>query len=271
MALWIVGATVLTACASERKPASGSEQVLLVPPMPRVAASAASAPPVVSGPAADSAWGVPANKARDRRWELRGPRSLELMQTEVQDVERLLAQTPKSAARRAPLLRRIAEIYVELARTAQGATRAEASHKAIAAYEAILTNHQSDYGWIDEVRYYLGLEYELVGDFFNAHATQHNLIMTAPHSQLIPLAYFSIGEVLFSEGAANPTRNDLALEAYAKVLKYPLPMNTVYAEALLRLAQTHERKGNPTAAKSFLDQLLHDFPHSDAAERAKER
>jgi TolA-binding protein len=85
------------------------------------------------------------------------------------------------------------------------------------------------------------LEHELAGDLRNARRAYYELIKTSPQSKLIPLAYFAFGEMFFTEAASDPSKDQLALQAYAEVLKYPPPSNVVYAEAQRRVSEVKAR------------------------------
>jgi TolA-binding protein len=253
------------ACASDPKPAPHEDPApLVIPPMPT--ASASAMPIATPDPSEDSLRGGPSIAARDPRMGTRRPRSRALTLTEIQGLDRLLSTVQKNAPDRPQLLRRIAEDYIELARTSDGTARGDARRKAIDAYETIAADHPT-YALLDEVRYYLGLEHELGGNLTKARSTYYDLIKSHPNSKYIPLAYFAFGEMFFEEAKNDASKNDLAVQAYNEVLKYPA--NTVLPDALLRLAQTHERQGDPVKAKSYLDKLLRDHPDSEAAQRAK--
>jgi TolA-binding protein len=253
------------ACASDPKPAPHEDPTpLVIPPMPT--ASASQAPVAAPDPSEDSLRGGPSIAARDPRMASRRPRSRAHTLTEVQGLERLLSTVQKTAPDRPQLLRRIAEDYIELARTSDGSARSDARRKAIDAYETIVNDHAS-YGQLDEVRYFLGLEHELGGNPTKARAAYYDLIRSHPNSKYIPLAYFGFGELFFEEAKNDASKNELAVQAYNEVLKYPA--NAVLPDALQRLAQTHERQGDPVKAKAMLDKLLRDHPESEAAQRAK--
>ncbi len=260
----LVAALFLVGCASDPPPRT-EPAPLVIPPM--ASASASSAPVAAPEPVEEFAGG-PSIAARDPRWAARKPRSRALMLTEAQGLERLLGSTATNAPDRPELLRRTADTYIELARTSDAKARSDARRKGIELYEILVRDHPT-YASLDEVRYYLALEYELKGDLKNARTIYYDLIRNHPSSKLIPLAYFAFGEIFFLEAQNDPSKNDLAAQAFLEVIKYPAPTNTILSDALLRLAQTYDRKGEPQKAKQMLDRLLRDHPDSEAAARAK--
>lgn len=111
------------------------------------------------------------------------------------------------------------------------------------------------------------LEYELAGDLSKARDAHHMLLKTAPSSRFVPFVHFSFGEMFFAEGASDAKKNALAAHAYGEVLKFAPPLNPLHADALFRLAQTHERMGDDAKAKTLRDELHRLFLDSDAAKR----
>ena len=190
-------------------------------------------------------------EARPSASPTRPPRPRALLVTEIQLLEELASQTPERASDRAQLLRRIAEDYVELERAAHndGVARVvtEARAKAIKAYALLATDHP-DYPANDEVLFYLATEYEQSADLRNARKAYFELIQKAPESRYVPEAYLAFGEMFFDEGARDPSKWDLALAAYRKVLAYPPPRNRVYGYACYKLAWVLENQGDRAGA-----------------------
>ena len=52
----------------------------------------------------------------------------------------------------------------------------------------------------------------------------------------MPNAYLAFGEMFFSEAAGDPSKWELARQAYQKVIAYPPPQNEVYGYAWYKLA-----------------------------------
>ena len=230
------------AASSAPAPVEPPVQPLVIgksPPMP-IATSAE--PPSVANddapvaPTTDLA--IPGRDPRNARTQLR---ARALIVTELQALENLFVATASTSPDRPALMRRLAEDYAELSRTGGGALSTSA-HRAALKYYELLASEYPRYPQIDEVWYYAGLEHELTGNPSKARRCYYELIKTSPQSKLIPLAYFAFGEMFFAQGATDPSKDDLALQAYAEVLKYPPPSNTVYADAQGRVVEVKARK-----------------------------
>jgi TolA-binding protein len=243
---------LLLACSPSPQPAPLDAPMVDLP----VASSSAGATPIATTSAApvSDATPVPTNgcavaiPARDRRKSRLQARSAPLLATEIQGLEQLNGATAPTAPDRPQLLRRLAEDYAELACALfasgdQAGTR-KARQDAIAKYEAIVNGYPS-YAALDEVYYYAALEHELLGDLRSARSQYYSLISKFPNSKHIPAAYFAFGEMFFAEGAADPSKNQLAEQAYREVLKYPAPGNPVRADAEARLKELQTRSRGP--------------------------
>jgi TolA-binding protein len=203
---------------------------------------------------------------RDSRRSVRTPRARALVATEVQALEQLLAATRQGAPDRPQILRRLAESYVELARGAAGDTALSnrSSSEALARYQTLL-DESPQYTLADEVRYYMALESERLRDFRGARMKYYEIIQKHPNSKHVPGAYFAFGELFFDEAKSDPTKNELAAQAFLQVLKYPAPANGLFPDALLRLVQTYERMGEHGKAAPYARRLRQEFASSDAA------
>jgi tetratricopeptide (TPR) repeat protein len=181
--------------------------------------------------------------ARDPRLN-RPARMRALLVVELQQLERLFDATAAGAPDRGALARRLAEDYAELSRSAgaSGGVAATAHAGALKYYDLVVTEDPKN-TLIDEVYYYRGLESEMRGDLRRARSSYYDLIKNRPNSKLVPLAYFAFGEMFFAEGISDPSKYDLAEQAYKEVLKYPPPANFIYAEAKQRLDEIAARKG----------------------------
>ena len=219
---------------------------------------------------------------RDERKSRLQARQRALLVTEIQGIERLVEGTKKNAPDRPQLLRRLAEAYVELEAAAfrdkteaeikrdslkksnaqaagQQQTQAnqadgvmkQARRKAIEHYTSIVNDYPT-YGQLDEVLYYLAYEYEQASDLKNARSVYYDLIKKRPDSKYIPNAYLAFGELFFNEAQGDPSKWDLAAQAYSEVIKYPPPNNKVYGYALYKLAYVFWNKGE-------LDKSLNAF------------
>ncbi len=210
---------------------------------------------------------------RDERKSRLQARQRALLVNEIQGIERLFETTRKNAPDRPQLARRLAEAYVELEAAAfrekteaeikrdgfkksnpqaagQQQTQAnqadalmkKARGKAVQNY-TLVVNEYPTYGQLDEVLYYLAYEYEQASDLKNARAVYYDLIKKRPNSKYIPNAYLAFGELFFNEAQGDPSKWDLAAQAYTEVIKYPPPNNKVFGYAWYKLAYVHWNKG----------------------------
>jgi tetratricopeptide (TPR) repeat protein len=210
---------------------------------------------------------------RDERKSRLQARQRALLVTEIQGLERLFETTAKNKPDRPQLARRLAEAYVELESAAfRDKTQAEikrdelkksnpqaagqqqtqanqayqvmkaARKKAIDNY-TIIVNEYPTYSQLDEVLYYLAYEYEQANDLANARKVYYDLIKKAPQSKYIPNAYLAFGELFFNEAQGDPSKWDLAAQAYTEVTKYPAPANKVYGYAWYKLGYVYWNKG----------------------------
>lgn len=215
---------------------------------------------------------------RDERKSKLQNRARALLVTEISGLESLFASTAKNSPDRVDLSRRLAEDYVELETAAfKEKTQAEidrdnakksnpqlASQKQAQAnqanqfmtrartqaekYYGLIKSDYPNYSKLDEVLYYLAYEYEQSND--NAHARQVylELIKTRPQSKYIPNAYLAFGELFFNEAQGDPSKFDLAAQAYQEVIKYPPQTNKVYGYAWYKLGYVKWNQGDFTAA-----------------------
>jgi tetratricopeptide (TPR) repeat protein len=181
--------------------------------------------------------------ARDPRLKRGLTRPQALVSRELQQLEQLFPASQAGSPDRPSIARRLADDYAELSRLTDGA-EASAAHAASLKYYEVLTN-EPQYAQIDEAYYYAALEHELAGDMRKARSAYYELIKRAPTSKFIPLAYFAFGELFFAEAASDPSKDQLAEQAYREVLKYPPKTNAVYVEAQSRLAEIAARTKSP--------------------------
>ncbi len=210
---------------------------------------------------------------RDVRAIRLAPRAKNLLVTQIQQLAQLFSTTKKNAPDRPQIARRLADTYVELESLAfremvqaqmkrdalkktdpkaagleqTKANEAEkvmkaARKQAIETYTIFVTDYPT-HASIDEVLYYLAYEYEQAGDMKNARATYYDLIKKAPQSHYVPNAYLAFGELFFNEAQGDPTKWDLAAQAYTEVVKYVAPQNKVQGYAFYKLAYVHWNKG----------------------------
>ncbi|MDB4933241.1 MAG: hypothetical protein JWP87_213 [Labilithrix sp.] len=217
----------------------------------------------------------------DRKIRLEA-RQRALLAVEVQRIESLFAGTRKNAADRHQIARRLADGYVELESAAfRDKTEAEirrdalkpknaaaaggeqtqaneadrvmkgARKRAIELYTLVAADYPT-HPLLDEVLYYLAYEYEQAGDLKNARAVYYELIQKAPTSKYVPNAYLAFGELFFNEAQGDPSKWDLAAQAYTEVVKYPPPANKAFGYAWYKMAYVFWNKGE-------LDKSLNAF------------
>src|SRR5262245_31207652 len=215
-----------------------------------------------------------ANAQRDSRALRLKARQRALLATEINGLENLFSGTPKNSSDRPTLARRLAEDYVELESAAfRDKTQAEierdnlkktnpnaagqkqtdansaakvmlaARTKAIA-YYTLVKNEYPNYPQLDEVLYYLAYEYEQGNDYANARKVYYELIQKRPDSKYIPNAYLAFGELFFNEAQGDPSKWELAKQAYVEVTKYPAPNNKVFGYAHYKLAYVFWNQGD---------------------------
>jgi tetratricopeptide (TPR) repeat protein len=207
-------------------PQSAPPTVEIPPPAAPLSAApiASKAPP----PLLEPMMPVEVNDALDPR---KSPRAKALLTTELQGLLQLLAATPATAVDRPMLLMRIAEDFAELRRAGE----ASASQSAIQHY-AELTKGYPSFAHIDDARYFLGVEYLAIHDAMNARRTFYELISRSPSSRWVPYAYFAFGELFFEEVKSDPSKADLAKQAYREVIKFSTsPITARAAERLHQL------------------------------------
>ncbi len=223
-----------------------------------------------------------ASAQRDDRKNKLAARSKQLLITEIQGIERLFASTPAKAPDRPQLARRLAESYVELEASAfrdktmaevrrddlkkaknpaagQAQSQVDASDKVAKSarksairYYTVVVKDYPNYPALDEVLYYLAYEYEQAGDNKNARRVYLDLINSRPKSKYIPNAYLAFGELFFNEAQGDPSKWDLAAQAYKEVIKYPPETNKVYGYAWYKLGYVYWNKGEaPEALNAF--------------------
>ena len=116
--------------------------------------------------------------------------------------------------------------------------------------------------------YYLAYEYEQAQDLENARKVYYELIQKAPQSKYIPNAYLAFGELFFNEAQGDPSKWELAAQAYQEVIKYPPPNNKVFGYAHYKLAYVYWNKGEFPRA---LDEFKKTIDYGDAVRAAAER
>ena len=183
---------------------------------------------------------------RDSRRAVLSPRATPLLIAEVQQIETLFVRTETSSPERPRMMWRLAEDYVELAsaeareqKTSAERARVERAKKVEKAARLTAIKYyrrlEGEYprfcykgtapatpnaGCLDEVLYFMGLEYEALGDYPEARKVYFSLLKGFPQSALIPLVYFGFGELFLKEAQAEPGKWSLALRAYGKAAEY---------------------------------------------------
>jgi hypothetical protein len=181
------------------------------------------------------------------------PRPWQTIAAEIRIYEARLRMLWSWDPTRLDVIRDIADDYVEQASSggpfSVGAHRTAWSH-----YDTLV--RATGYPFKDEVRYYLGLEYELDGLLARAGTTYREIVRS--NSRFAPYAAFGLGELALEE-----SNFDGALQWYSSVLH--VAANPLEPDAVLRIGQVHEAKGELDLARPMFRQLLRLYPTSDAA------
>ena len=239
-------------------PTSGPETSNPSPPDQELTPPAALADPPPVAPR-------PRDAVRDPRISVTGRRPVALVVTELSGLENLFGATPTNAPDRAVLARRLAEDYVELSHVARADAGAKAAERAIRYYGLIRTDYPA-YAQGDEVAYFLGYEYERAGDVASARRAYFDVIAKYPSSRWVPYAYFAFGELFLAEADADPSKFELALQAFQKVTAYS--KSDVAPQAMLRIGTIHARRGEKAEAANAFERLRREYPSSPAADGA---
>ncbi|MDW8360890.1 MAG: tetratricopeptide repeat protein [Myxococcales bacterium] len=202
------------------------------------------------------------DEATRRNRERVEARAWDLLQREVQVLQRLVRNTRTNDPRRPDILLRLAETYFEMqqavnarvrsfdqpifearqAKNAQKVRQLEQQQRqaeeqlnairqdAIRAYATLVQDHP-DYRRMDEVLFSLAFSLEEMRQFDRARQVYHRLIKGFPQSRFVPHAYLSFAEYYFAEGQMRE-----ALTFYQKVVELPPERNPVYGFALYKMA-----------------------------------
>jgi len=275
--LGVLGLVTIVACGGEDHLVSVAEQPgpqqLVIPPMdagaPMVVEAPVDAGPVAIEPDPGESTTPPIDEvtARDVRAVSTSIRSQAVVVTELQGLEQILTTIPTTDPKHAVLLHRTADEYAELAHVTTTPAVVTSSRKKEVAHLTTLINNFPSFARLDEARYYRGLAYERLGDLKNARSSYYDLIKHHPTSKLIPFAYFAFGELFFADARSDPSKWDLAKQAFMEVLKYPPPANGIFPFALLRVGQVADAHGDSAKAQSNFDRLRRDFPTSAAVKQ----
>jgi tetratricopeptide (TPR) repeat protein len=92
---------------------------------------------------------------------------------------------------------------------------------------------------------------EAAGDLMAARKAYFTIIQQQPASRYIPLVYLAFGESFAAEARNDPSKSELAKQAYREVTKYPPPDNQVYAYTTLRIGQLEAGDDPAKALASF--------------------
>ncbi|TKD09899.1 tetratricopeptide repeat protein [Polyangium fumosum] len=96
---------------------------------------------------------------------------------------------------------------------------------------------------------------ERAGNLDQAKEGYLKIVQQYPDSPYIPLVYFAFGELFFKDGQKDPIKLDFAEQSYDEVLKFPMPNNTAWIAANLRLAEVYRQNGDPPKALSSLKKV----------------
>jgi TolA-binding protein len=197
--------------------------------------------------------------ARELRPMSKRTRSAALLAAEIQGLESLRNATNQNAPDYPQIVRRLAEDYSELAYSNHNPH--DARNHAITEY-ALLKNSFPSYAQLDEVHYYLAYTYELENDMSSARKVYYELIQKFPSSKWIPYAYYAFGDLFYREAKSDPSKWQLAHQAFLEVQKFS--SSAIQPWALLRLGQTFDAMGDHAKAQLAWTRLKSQYPQSAA-------
>jgi tetratricopeptide (TPR) repeat protein len=211
---------------------------------------------------------APLQPARELRASVLHPRAANILKAELQALTVLYEATPRDAPDRRSLLRRLAEGYSALARVDWRA-EAAARRRAILYYGTLAEDYKTSCasptdGCADEALYYMGLEQEVAGKVVKAGKSYQEIIRNYPQSPFYPYAFFAHTEIFFEHFHKVPPTWYITELSYQKVLQFS--DSRVAPEALIRLAQIAELKGDAEEAEQHYEKLRKMYPA--AAKRA---
>ena len=228
------------------------------------ASASAARPPALPPGAADSAMPkepLPAELAaldEDVRSVpfMRKQRDRAVLETEIAELERLLAATPKTSDERPQLFERLGLSYGELEYVlrGRGGDAGDVSHSRMGtpAPEVLaarakhiknldmLSRQYPVYLRADAVLFTLARAHERAGDASAARKTLLQLVQSVPQSPIVPRAYASFGELFWREAQL-----DLARTSFAEATKDPKLPTAAYAHYRVALiaVRAKDREG----------------------------
>jgi tetratricopeptide (TPR) repeat protein len=126
---------------------------------------------------------------------------------------------------------------------------------------------------LDAVLYHRGREYEKANEPAMARKAYFELIVKRPDSRFVPRAYLAFGELFFAEAGQDPSKWELAEQAYQKVVSYPPEKNDVYDYAWYKLGLVFWNSGDLDRARAAFQKTIDygaAYPeHPGAAQLAK--
>lgn len=102
----------------------------------------------------------------------------------------------------------------------------------------------------------MALEDERTGHLNSARQGYFQIISNQPASPFVPLAYLAFGELFATEAELDPSRWELARQAFLETAKYPATSSSVLAYAHLRTADTYLRTGDRPRALAYYKQAV---------------
>lgn len=257
-------ALLLVGCASSAQPNQPSTTAAVVPATPEPVPASPSPQPVPATLAVDA---TPHDRALvasppEGGNTLSAPigphaptRSPGLIRRELNLLERLLRATLNASPDRFNVLHRLGDGNAELAAACESEGQDEPArdaHQKAAAHFSRLVAEAPSYARLDEVRYDLGVQRLALGDRQGARKAWLELLQHHPQSKLVPHVYLAVADMLFEEAAADPAKLQAAKQAYAKVLTFPPPRNTLYGYAAYKLGWIHYNLGHfPASLAAF--------------------
>lgn len=146
----------------------------------------------------------------------------------------------------------LADQWAELAAVAVDAHTKKVAHEHAVESYRLVEDRFPAFGSIDEVYLHHAGECARVGETNEAQQLYYVIIRRFPKARSAPNAYYALGEDYFSRSLQDPAMLDFAAAAYAEVVKYPAPFNTLHGEATYKLALLDWGKGDYAKALAKL-------------------
>jgi tetratricopeptide (TPR) repeat protein len=188
-----------------------------------------------------------------------GTRDPATVRAELVEAKDQLAASAPSAAGYPALLRRVAELQRERAANATRSGDKKSAEEATRATVEPLERLVRDFpkfcaappaGCGDEQLYLLARTYQQLGARDEARRRFLQLIQDSPGSPYVVAAYFAFADMFLAESTDDPSKLELADQAYQQVTSRAQPEHELFRPALARLALVEWKRGDYTRALS---------------------